>query len=188
MYIHNRDQGFPKLINDQGYKIGVEIGVREGFYSECLLGSKIEKLYGVDIKATNSSQKLHDTNYPRYELIIKSSVQASKDFKDDFFDFIHIDADHRYDAVRRDLEAWWPKLKVGGAFTGDDFIIFDGVRWHHGEGIFGVVEAVEKFAKRENVQLFLTGCKDCSTEEKRYEYACRTEEAKLGGYNWYIIK
>ena len=37
------------------------------------------------------------------------------------FDFIFIDADHRYDAVWADLNHWWPKVKNGGICAGHDY-------------------------------------------------------------------
>ena len=30
------------------------------------------------------------------------------------FDYLFIDADHNYEAVKRDFEEWYPKLEVGG--------------------------------------------------------------------------
>ena len=36
-------------------------------------------------------------------------------------DVIFIDADHRYDAVWRDIVTWYPKLKKGGILCGHDF-------------------------------------------------------------------
>ena len=50
------------------------------------------------------------------------SEAAAMDFPDSFFDFIYVDAGHEYHNVARDLEMWWPKLKLGGMFAGDDFV------------------------------------------------------------------
>lgn len=36
-------------------------------------------------------------------------------------DIIHLDAGHDFDAVTADLNVWWPLLKDGGLFIGDDY-------------------------------------------------------------------
>lgn len=36
-------------------------------------------------------------------------------------DIIHIDGEHTYNSVIKDLEMWWPKLNKGGIMIGDDY-------------------------------------------------------------------
>jgi len=50
----------------------------------------------------------------------EESVKAASIFKDEVCDFVYIDADHSYEAVKADIEAWLPKVKVGGVLAGDD--------------------------------------------------------------------
>jgi hypothetical protein len=59
-------------------------------------------------------------------LIIADSVSASKTFSDESVDWIHLDARHDYASVKLDIEAWLPKLKVGGWLSGDDY---DEIKW-----------------------------------------------------------
>jgi len=61
------------------------------------------------------------------------SSEVCKEFNDQFFDFIFIDAAHDYDNVLKDLNSWYPKLKNNGLIGGHD--------WHHGP----VVQAVNDF-------------------------------------------
>ncbi|MHB1427043.1 MAG: class I SAM-dependent methyltransferase [Gemmataceae bacterium] len=58
------------------------------------------------------------------------SEQAAGLFEDGTLDFVFLDADHDYKAVRRDLEAWFPKVKRRGVLGGHDYLHphFPGVR------------------------------------------------------------
>jgi hypothetical protein len=49
------------------------------------------------------------------------SVEAASLFPDGYFDWVYVDGDHRYEAVKLDLELYLPKLKPGGFLTGDDY-------------------------------------------------------------------
>ena len=69
-------------------------------------------------------------------------MKAAPLFSNEYFDFIYIDGDHDYEAVRSDLEVWYPKLKKFGVMCGDDF--------GHPSG-FGVIQAVTEFAFRNKV-------------------------------------
>lgn len=53
--------------------------------------------------------------------LVMSSVTASKEFEKETVDVVFIDANHSYEAVRNDLEAWWPKIKKGGIMAGHDY-------------------------------------------------------------------
>lgn len=58
------------------------------------------------------------------------SEQAATLFESDTLDFVFLDADHSYEAVRRDLEVWFPKVKKRGVLGGHDYLHadFPGVR------------------------------------------------------------
>lgn len=133
---------FPKLLNDMGLNgYGAEIGVHQGHHARGLLerwGCK--KLYLVDAwreltywkdsfntdregHANNMMQTYMNTYHfgERVCLVRELSVDAANMFPDGHFDFIYIDANHSYEAFKEDFEAWLPKLKGGGIFSGDDF-------------------------------------------------------------------
>lgn len=54
-------------------------------------------------------------------LIISDSVSAARLFSDASLDWVHLDARHDYLSVKTDIEAWLPKVKVGGWLSGDDY-------------------------------------------------------------------
>jgi predicted O-methyltransferase YrrM len=67
------------------------------------------------------------------------TVSAASLFGDKAFDFVFVDADHTYEGVRADIDAWLPKVRPGGWLMGHDFNPRD---------FPGVVQAVnEKFGK-----------------------------------------
>jgi hypothetical protein len=49
------------------------------------------------------------------------SLDAAKLYEDESIDVVFIDASHRYEDVREDLIAWYPKVKKGGIFSGHDY-------------------------------------------------------------------
>lgn len=51
----------------------------------------------------------------------EDSAVAAARFADGSLDLVFIDADHQYDAVMRDLEAWWPKIAPTGRIAGHDY-------------------------------------------------------------------
>eukprot|EP00933_Yihiella_yeosuensis_P002033 TRINITY_DN10334_c0_g1_i2.p1 TRINITY_DN10334_c0_g1~~TRINITY_DN10334_c0_g1_i2.p1 ORF type:complete len:546 (-),score=77.15 TRINITY_DN10334_c0_g1_i2:1005-2591(-) len=77
---------------------------------------------------------------------------------DEKFDLIYIDAQHDYDSVWEDLVAWWPLLKVGGLFAGDDYTLDNPV----GNDYWGVKRAVDEFAwQTGNMEYLLAPIRRC---------------------------
>jgi hypothetical protein len=144
--------------------IGAEVGVYKGDNAKEILDFlNIERLVLVDprkgynrasgTKLGNSPEPVENMGDAFYENLYKevedrfadstnvsivreSSVNAAKLFDDEFFDFVYIDGDHRYEAVLDDLKAWYPKLKRFGVMCGDDY--------GHPSGV-GVIKAVSEF-------------------------------------------
>jgi SAM-dependent methyltransferase len=169
MIINDRTY-FYKLIDENNFKICAEIGVQSGEFSEKLLKSKVlNKLYLIDcwtyqynyIDIANIEDEQQKILYeyvlkkfegePRVSIIKKFSNQACNLFENDSFDFIYIDADHSYEAVKNDINIWYDKLKDGGILAGHDYV--NGLL---PEGEFGVKQAVDEFVKEYNKTLYLT--------------------------------
>ncbi|MEZ6055077.1 MAG: class I SAM-dependent methyltransferase [Planctomycetaceae bacterium] len=77
----------------------------------------------------------------KVEIVRDYSVPAATKFADETFDWVYIDGDHSYSAVRDDLASWVPKLKRDGFILGHDFARHTGAL----TGEYGVVEAVRDF-------------------------------------------
>lgn len=49
------------------------------------------------------------------------TVDASELYEDESLDFVFIDANHTYDAVKADINCWLPKVRSGGILAGHDY-------------------------------------------------------------------
>ena len=74
----------------------------------------------------------------------KTATLAAGDGEQPFdgrFDFVFVDGDHTYGAVKRDIELWWPLVNAGGLLCGHDIDHPRDLR-----GVWGVRRAVEEHA------------------------------------------
>lgn len=56
----------------------------------------------------------------RITLIVDFSEFAVDKIKEEL-DFVYIDGNHRYEYVKKDIELYYPKIKIGGVIGGHDF-------------------------------------------------------------------
>ena len=75
------------------------------------------------------------------------SWDSADHFADESVDFCYVDAGHSYEAVTNDLTAWWPKMRPGSMFAGDDYT----------KGYPGVQQAVWDFFKPLDIQVRRSG-------------------------------
>jgi len=121
---------FANIINERNYKIVVEVGVGNGGFSRYLLEScsgitlfSIDPWEGVDSRP-GGKQKTYEklAKYDtRSKILDLKSVEGSQQFEDLSIDFVYIDSDHSFDAVKQDLACWWPKIKLSGIMAGHDY-------------------------------------------------------------------
>lgn len=88
-----------------------------------VLKARIEQMGGSTELFKRFSDNIHNAGV-HYMITphVETSVEASKKFKDESVDVVFLDADHSYEAVKADLEAWYPKIKLGGLMAGHDFV------------------------------------------------------------------
>lgn len=121
-------------------EIGAWLGRTTILFSKLLQGTGslyvIDNWHGTDFwgsrQARNEASKVPDYFYTFCQNIKKagfysevnilnmSSQEAASLLKDGGFDIVYLDADHRYQSVKRDILNWYPKLKPDGLFIGHD--------------------------------------------------------------------
>jgi hypothetical protein len=175
-------EDFPILIRQMGYKKICEVGSHRGWFLSILSLSKPDHLVGVDVwdkydkEAYSKHPGYYNLIFPHclnkiwrekaqamaeksdlnIDIIVDLSVEAAKQFEDGYFDFVYIDANHTYESVIADLEAWYPKVRKGGMIAGHDYLNFtrDG-----GKLILNCKDGIDAFVKKTGKEkdLMLTG-------------------------------
>jgi predicted O-methyltransferase YrrM len=170
------------LLNELDFKIGVEVGVQRGLYSEVICRENPQmKVYGVDswkayvthpaedqFKTTqnHSSQetleqfyeqtKTRLSPYKNYEIIREYSIEALNHFEDGSLDFVYIDANHEYGFVKSDIEGWSKKIRKGGILAGHDYY-----RVRNPGSLMHVKLAVDDYVRDNNISpLLIWGSND----------------------------
>ena len=151
VFSRRRDKNIRAGILNQIPRHGVcaEIGVYKGDFSELILEREPKKLHLVDPwkfevdpayagswygGALGKNQTRMDTIYKsvlsRFESQIRSGVvevqrntsaESCSQSPDNYFDWIYIDGNHKYEFVKMDLEMFLPKVKLHGFVAGDDY-------------------------------------------------------------------
>ena len=85
-------------------------------------------------------------NIQNVHILDLNSLEASSNYEDNFFDYIYIDAEHTYQAVTKDLEAWYPKLKKNGTLFGDDYY------WREEDDTLSLHRAYQEFIQKNHIK------------------------------------
>jgi hypothetical protein len=139
--LSHRDQ-IGNWLNGQGLTgKGVEVGVLFGGYSAIILSQWRGHLLCVDPWVNQPKETYHDGmnllnmeevyqqavrnlgHLHRATVVRKFSLDAAAEIPDGSLDFVYLDGNHALPAIRADIAAWWPKVKIGGLFAGHDFNI-----------------------------------------------------------------
>jgi len=149
-----------------GLKVGAEIGVEKGKFTEVLCKAGLN-VYAIDAWTAYSGYREHvsqeeldgflETTKKRlapYDCnIIKAlSIDAVKSFKDESLDWVYIDGNHSCQQIMNDLVNWSEKVRKGGIVSGHDFRN-DGKQ---GLDSCQVKDVVELWCKSHNIKLHTT--------------------------------
>jgi len=131
-----------RLFRKLGFRIGAEIGVETGLFSECLCKCNPgAKLYSIDAWKAYRGYRDHvnqeklDRFYEETkkrmasyncEIIRAFSMDAVKGFENGSLDFVHIDGNHEFQQFTNDIAEWSKKVRKGGIVSGHDFKRFKG--------------------------------------------------------------
>ena len=122
--------------------VGCELGICSAFNLRYFLDNldNIKNIYAVDpwTPYDDWNRPIYKEEVDNWKNIAMENIQPYKDkvtvlemtsteaaahIPDGSLDFIFIDGDHSYEAVARDLELYWPKVRAGGIFAGHDWVL-----------------------------------------------------------------
>jgi hypothetical protein len=184
-----------QLFNELGVRVGAEIGVDKGEYSESLCKANPNcKIYGVDPYARIAyepnivphdagffdTQEGFESNYdkamarlskfPNYVMMRGYSLDVLKQFEDNSLDFVYIDANHDMPNFINDIHQWSKKVRMGGIVSGHDYAIFSYKKFNH------VKRALDAYARSYRmIPMFIIG---------RFEYVEGEKRDKFRSWMW----
>lgn len=143
LYKRPRWNSIIRLINSEKMTTYAEVGVWEGEMAKqiienchtlkkiiligpynAILGYLHGKIYkkGMQDRVDKAKEiMLKRTDSPKVKRIFKQSVNDASNLMDESIDLVFIDAQHAYEYVKQDLDAWFPKIKKGGIIAGHDY-------------------------------------------------------------------
>ena len=166
-----------KWLKELDFKTGVEVGVAHAEYSKFIaylnpqmkvcgvdpyVGYKEYKDYVKEItfRGIHLEAQARMRPYNNYKFIEKFSMEAVKDFEDNFLDFVYIYANHQDPYITQDIVEWTKKVRSGGIVAGHDYVKLKHTR-------VDVIKAVNKYVKEKNLALFILGSSARNTGEMR---------------------
>lgn len=134
----------------------VMLGVGPGIMALALLeGAQDEiALYGVDTGNFTATLHLEAAgNAEKLIPIVERSWDAAEPFTNNTVDLLIVDACHEYKCVRRDINAWLPKVRSGGVIFFHDYVVQKRDAPNN-----GVRKAVERAREKLGEEMTRVGC------------------------------
>lgn len=155
-----------QTIHELDFKVGAEIGVAQGWYSEIIAKENPQaKLYAIDIWGQYEGYNEYRDRIDRYyeaaknllapyncELVKKFSMDAVKDFENNSLDFVFIDGAHDFKNVAMDICEWSKKVKPGGIVYGHDYKRWPRGRYIGRKYIVDVKDVVQAFMYAKHIE------------------------------------
>ena len=152
-----------RVIEDLPVSAAAEVGVAEGYFSAEMLAWPIalKRVFMVDRWAhvtiagdSANPQVWHERNMDaaltrvscfgeRAVVLRGDSVKMADKVFDGSLSLVYVDADHSYEGVKADINAWYVKLVVGGVMAFHDFEATQ----------YGVKRAVKEFCDKRGLPL-----------------------------------
>jgi len=145
--------------------IACEVGVAQGLFSEDLLNQGLERLYSIDnwgkIHGVTGDGAFHEiwhlknhaaaqerlSKFGSKSVILKGmSAYMANYINKESIGLIYIDANHSFEGVKEDIQAFYPKLVVGGVMAFHDY---------ENDIDYGVKSAVREFCEPRNIEIHL---------------------------------
>jgi len=140
-----------ELFNDLNFKVGVEVGVDRGVFSDMLLSANpnltlhlVDAWEGAGDHCNDAHNRLEKYG-ERAQFKRFKSLDAVKQFEDNSIDFVYIDSKRDFNSVTLDLIEWGKKVRQDGMIAGRGYCnLFE----------TGVVKAVDAYTLAHNIRDF----------------------------------
>lgn len=159
---------------EQG-SVCAEVGVWKGDLSCEILKCKPAKLHLIDPwEKQDVIQRCYSIDQEKmdevYEQVLSEfgsldNVKMHRSFSVDvvfpnhYFNWVYLDGDHSYHAVKKDLEFYYPLIKKGGYLCGDDYGLWANKpqTGFGSDGNGGPKPAVDQFVEERNLKIEIKG-------------------------------
>lgn len=168
------------FIMERKYKRYAELGIAQGKTLRSILNWKpaislLKEYYAIDIWEDYHGHPKEEweqyyyeisgfvKKFPQLKVMRERTTEAAKSIPDGYLDIVFVDADHSYKAVKADIIAWLPKIRLGGILMGHDY--------NYGSVQKAVNEVLDNIVS--------PSAKKCWVFEVSINYLCKIKNDKL---------